>query len=152
MYRAIAGCAHKCPLSVACSSPHLSRLITKLDLPSASMNHPFSKSKAEGGDQDSKEVDAQPMTLTEMIEATKGQKLERVISRYQSWDCVAIESSSTTSWAKTLNDWADLAYKGCWEGLLRMVMGSPGPVTSRRLQTPTGAHTRPSSVYHSLPP
>lgn len=111
------------------------------------MTHLFSKNKAKGGNQDEDEVDAQPMTLKEMIEATKG---HRVDTRYSTWDCVALESSFTNTWAKTLNKWANLAYKGDWEGLLRMGIKWPDLINSRRLHKRMSAPARPSAGYTAL--
>ena len=52
-----------------------------------------------------------------------------------------------------LNDWADLAYKGDWEGLLSTGLTSPGLVNSRRLQKeigPGGVQRRPSAGFTAL--
>ena len=114
------------------------------------MKHLLSKSKAEGGNQDEEEVDTRTMTLEDLIEATKGHTVMKVSSQYQLWDCIALESSSTNHWAKTLNKWADLAYQGDWEGLLSVGLESPVLINSRRLQKRIGVPARPSAGYTAL--
>jgi hypothetical protein len=121
-----------------------------LDLSGASMN---SKSKSKGAHQDEEEEEAQPQTLQEIIEATKEWKSKSANARYKTWDCMALESSCRDSHVKTLNTWADLAYKGDWEGLLRMGVESPSLINSRRLQKrigPGGAQSRPTAGYTAL--
>jgi len=134
------------------------------------MEHLISKSKSKGSNRDEEEVDAQPKALAEMIEATKECRVKIASARYH-WDCVVLESLSTDTWVETLNKWADLAYKGDWEGLLRMGVkwanlaykgdseglgiGLKWPVliNSRRLQNrigPGGAHARPSAGFTAL--
>ena len=122
------------------------------------MKHLFSKSKSRGEQGDEEDVDTQPKTLAEMIEATKDRKFSSLASaRYQSWDCVALESSPTNSWANSwaemLNNWADLAYQGDWEELLRMGIEKPVLINLRRLQKrigPGGAQGRPPAGYTAL--
>jgi hypothetical protein len=116
------------------------------------MKHLFTKSKSKGAQKDEEDVDTQPKTLADMIEATKKHKVNIDSSRYQSWDCVAVESSSTNSWAMMLNKWADLAYQGDWEELLRMAIETPDLINSRRLQKRIGpgAQGRPPAGYTAL--
>lgn len=114
------------------------------------MKHLFSKSKSKRANKDEEEADTQPKTLAELVEATR---VETASSRYQSWDCVALEHLPTTNWAKALNEWADLAYKGDWEGLLRTGLERSTLINSRRLQKqigPGGTQRRPSAGFTAL--
>ncbi len=103
------------------------------------------------------DVGVQPKTLADMIEATKEHKVNIASARDQSWDCVTLKSSFTNSWARMLKKWADLAYQGNWEELLRMGIQTPVLINSRRLQERIGAggaQGRPSAgytvIHHSL--
>lgn len=117
------------------------------------MEHLFSKRKPRGAQQNDGDIGVQPKTLADMIEATKEHKDNMTSARDQSWDCVTLESSFTNSWVRMLNKWADLAYQGDWEELLRMVTETPVLINSRRLQKRIGAggaQCRPSAGYTAL--
>ena len=117
------------------------------------INHTIFKSKSKRAHQDEENGETQPMTLAEVIEATKEAGVKIANEGYQIWGCVVFESAFTDGTVKALARWADLAYKGDWEELLRMGLESPGLIDSRRLQKeigPGGAHSRPLAGYTAL--
>ena len=117
------------------------------------MEHLFSKRKSTTAQKDEGEVGLQLKTLEDMIEATKEHKNNTASARHQTWDCVTLESTFTNSRASVQNKWADLAYQGNWEELLRMAIKTPGLINSRRLQTqitPGSAQGRSPAGYTAL--
>jgi len=116
------------------------------------MKHFFSKMKSRQTQRDEGDVDAQPKTLAGVMEATKEHKVNLARVRNQTWDCVTLDSSYKDSWALTLNTWADLAYQGKWEELLKMGTETPVLINSRRLQKRIGpgAQGRPPGGYTAL--
>jgi len=122
-----------------------------LDLSGASMKYLLAQRWSGGAQKDEGDADSQPKTLADMTEATKKREVNITSARRQSWDCVTLESSFTNIWASMLNKWADLAYQGDWEGLLRME--TPVLINSRRLQKQIGsgvAQGRPPGGYTAL--
>ena len=114
------------------------------------MEYLFSKMKFTGAQKDAGDIGFQPKTLADMIEATKQHKNSTASAR---WDCVAFESTRTNGWDSAQSKWADLAYQGDWEELLRMAIETPGLINSRRLQkriAPGSAQVRSPAGYTAL--
>jgi hypothetical protein len=117
------------------------------------MKHLFSKKGSKLAQKDEGDVDVQPKKLADVVEATKKYKANTPSLRDQSWDCVALESSYKYSWSLMLNTWADLAYEGKWENLLKMGNETPALINSRRLQKrvgPGGTQGRPPAGFTAL--
>ena len=117
------------------------------------MKHLFSKGRSRWAQTDEGDVDSQTKTLVDILEATKEHKANKDKAQYKKWDCVALESSTTNSWNRMINNWADFAHQGNWEELLRMGIETPDLINSRRLQKrigPGGEQGRPPAGYTAL--